>query len=158
MSTTKSVAHATFVLERTYRVSPHRVFRAFSDLELKTRWFAAPDDWEKLRHEMDFEVGGYEVNEGRAKDGHVHLFEGVYRDIVPDQRIVYAYDMSLDGELISVSLTTIELEPAGDGTTLRLTEQGAFLDGVEGPEKRRFGTVELLESLGRELTRQGASA
>jgi hypothetical protein len=43
---------------------------------------------------------------------------------VPDGRIVFAYDLFHDGRLISVSLTTVELEPHDGGTKLRFTEQG----------------------------------
>ncbi len=41
------------------------------------------------------------------------------QDIVPDERIIFTYDMRLDETRISVSLATVELEPArrpgGDG-------------------------------------------
>jgi uncharacterized protein YndB with AHSA1/START domain len=77
-------------------------------------------------------------------------------DIVPDQRIIYAYDMHSDGVRISCSLATIELEPAGDGTRLRITEQGAFLEGYDDPKLREEGTRQLLESLAGEVERLDA--
>lgn len=63
----------------------------------------------------------------------MHTFDGVYRDIVEDRRIVYAYDMYTDDTRISVSLATIDLEPEGDGTRLTFTEQRAYLDGHDKP-------------------------
>jgi len=48
----------------------------------------------------------------------------VYFDIVQNRRIVYCYDMYVNDEKVSVSLATIEFEPAGKGTKLVLTEQG----------------------------------
>ena len=84
-------------------------------------------------------------------------FNALYQDIVPDERIVFTYDMHLDGRRISVSLTTIELRPAGSGTRLTFTEQGAFLDGFDNVEGREEGTRELLDALGAELERAAAS-
>lgn len=53
--------------------------------------------------------------------------------------------MPLDGEHVSVSVTTVELEPDGDGTLL--TQQGAFFDGLEDPAGREHGTGALLDRL-----------
>jgi uncharacterized protein YndB with AHSA1/START domain len=142
-----SVTHSTFSLERTYDASPARVFAAFADGEQKAQWFGGPEEWTQPVFEFDFRVGGRERNHGGPEGGPVHAFEAVYYDIVPDERIVYAYEMYLDGKRISVSLTTIELAPAGDGTRLTLTEQGAFLDEFDDPSLRERGTRDLLEAL-----------
>jgi len=50
-----------------------------------------------------------------------------------------------------VSLATLELKPAGTGTRLVLTEQGAFLDGYENAGSRERGSNYLLDALGRSL-------
>jgi uncharacterized protein YndB with AHSA1/START domain len=70
---------------------------------------------------------------------------------VPDERIVYAYDMHLDDRRISVSLATVELKAARAGARLIFTEQGAFLDGLDTPEQREQGTGSLLDALAKEL-------
>jgi uncharacterized protein YndB with AHSA1/START domain len=150
------VNHATFELERTYKAPPSRVFSAFADREVKARWFAGPPEWEERPGEFDFRVGGRETSAGGPKGGPVSSFEARYMDIVPDQRIIYAYDMHSDGVRISCSLATIELEPAGDGTRLRITEQGAFLEGYDDPKLREEGTRQLLESLAAEVERLDA--
>jgi uncharacterized protein YndB with AHSA1/START domain len=153
-----SVTHSTFSLERTYDASPARVFAAFADPEQKARWFLGSDDWSKDAFEVDFRVGGREMNSGRWKDGPSHTFDARYYDIVPDERIVYSYEMQLDDKRISVSLATIELEGAGDGTRLTLTEQGAYLDEFDDPKLRESGTGQLLEALGAYLAQTPASA
>jgi len=56
-------------------------------------------------------AGGRSTASARRADL-VHSFEGRYLDIVPDQRIVFAYDMHLDDTRISVSLATVELKPS----------------------------------------------
>jgi uncharacterized protein YndB with AHSA1/START domain len=149
--TERKVTHSTFVVERTYPASPARVFAAFADPKIKDRWFAGPEEWRPDEREMDFRVGGRETSRGGPKGGPIHAFDALYYDIVPNERIVFAYDMHLDDLRISVSLATIELKPDGAGTRLVYTEQGAFLDGFDDPAGREHGTGELLDQLGRVL-------
>jgi uncharacterized protein YndB with AHSA1/START domain len=156
--TDRSVTHATFVVERTFDVPPARVFQAFADPEVKARWFAAPDDWGSAEVSMDFRVGGREINNGGPKGGPIHYFESEYHDIVPDERIVYSYWMHMDEKLISVSVATIEFRPQGTGTHLVLTEQGAFLDGLDQAQGREEGTRQLMGALAAELEREPAGA
>jgi uncharacterized protein YndB with AHSA1/START domain len=70
---------------------------------------------------------------------------------VVNQRLVYVYEMRQDDRKISVSLATIELAPAGKGTRLKITEQGAFLDGYDDAGSREHGTGLLLDRLGASL-------
>ncbi|MFC5180324.1 SRPBCC family protein [Actinomadura harenae] len=143
------VLHSTFVLERRYAASPATVFAAWADPEAKARWFAGPD----AEHELDFRVGGREVNRGRRDAGPMLTFEAWYRDIVPDERIVYTSTLSAGTELATVSLTTVEFTPEEDGTRLLLTEQGTFLDGREEPSWREQGTGDWLDALATDLSR-----
>ncbi|TIS56241.1 MAG: polyketide cyclase [Mesorhizobium sp.] len=149
--TERSVVHSTFVIKRSYAAAPAKVYFALSDPAAKKRWFADPDNPMPSRHEMDFRVGGKEVNAGGPKDGSIYTFNATYQDIVPNERIVYSYEMLFGDTRISVSLATIELRPEGNGTRLVLTEQGAFLDGHDDPATREHGTGALLDALGASL-------
>jgi uncharacterized protein YndB with AHSA1/START domain len=149
----RSVTHATFVVERTYDASPGLVFAAWADPAAKARWFGNPDDGVD-EFELDFRVGGREFNRGTAPNGKGYTFEARYQDIVPDERIVYAYDMHIEEARISVSLSTVQLSPEDEGTRLTYTEQGAFLDGLDTPEQRQQGTGGLLDALGEELRKE----
>jgi uncharacterized protein YndB with AHSA1/START domain len=152
----RSIEHASFTLERRYEAPPAKVFTAWADPAAKARWFSGPDDWERERHELDFRIGGREFSVGGPKGGPVSTYTAVYWDIVPDERIVYTYEMLLDGTRISVSLTTISLRADGDGTLLTLTEQGTFLDGQDYAAAREQGTGTLLEGLSLALQAEGA--
>ncbi|RWD63030.1 SRPBCC family protein [Mesorhizobium sp.] len=145
--TERSVVHSTFVIERVYPVTPEKVYFALSDAEAKKRWFFDPDNPMPSRHEMDFRVGGKEVNAGCPSDGQMHFYNAVYQDIVPNRRIVYSYELLFGETRVSVSLATIELIAEGRGTRLILTEQGAFFDGIDSPATREHGTGELLDAL-----------
>jgi uncharacterized protein YndB with AHSA1/START domain len=152
----RSVEHATFALERTYDAAPARVFAAWADPAAKARWFGSAGE-DGGEYELDFRVGGREYSRGKAPNGQTYTFEALYQDIVPDERLVYTYDMHLDEARISVSLGTVELKAAGDGTRLVYTEQGAFLDGLDTAAPREQGTGSLLDALGEELQRQEAT-
>lgn len=151
--TERFTTHGTFVIERTYDAPPARVFKAWADPSAKARWFVGPADWQLLERAIDFRVGGKERLSGRKGSGIVSTFDGLYHDIVPDQRIIYSYDMRLDQKHISVSLATVELKAEGTGTHLIFTEQAVFLDGYDDAGSRERGTRALLEQLGAELQR-----
>jgi uncharacterized protein YndB with AHSA1/START domain len=127
----RSVVHASFRIERTYDAPPKKVFAAFAGKEAKAKWFGGGDQDVVLRHDLDFRVGGAEHVAGKIPNGPEYTYDALYQDIVPDQRIVYTYDMHINGERISVSVTTVEMTPAGKGTKLVFNEMGAFLDGLD---------------------------
>ena len=141
--TSRSVSHGVFSIQRTYDAPVERVWLALSDYEAKAKWFGGPAEaWEKLERSMDFRVGGAERAKGRWKNGVVSAFDALYHDIVPNRRIVYSYTMHLNEAKISVSLATMELEAQGPSrTTLKVTEQGAFLDGYDDDGSRERGTA-----------------
>ena len=147
----RTAAHGVFTIERTYPgVKPQRVYNAFATVEGKQGWFSGPDErWTIVEREFDFRVGGAERLVGKWTTGMVTEFDARYFDIIPGERIVYAYEMRLDGRKISVSLATIQFGAAGDGTKLTLTEQGVFLDGFEdkGAASREQGTLSLIDKL-----------
>ena len=155
----RSITHGSFTLERRWKTTPARLYRALSDEATKQKWFNPPEAWGKDEHSLDFRVGGVETSVGGPPGGAVHRFKAIYQDIVPNERIIYTYDMHLDDVRISVSLTSFEIRPDGDHTILTMTEHGAFLDGfaVDGNDIRRDGTAILLDNLGKYLVREGAN-
>jgi uncharacterized protein YndB with AHSA1/START domain len=149
--TARSVTHATFTVERRYDASPAAVFAAWADPAAKRRWFADAEDWTTTGYELDFREGGTELFRGQPKDGPPITYDAVYQDIVEEERIVYSYAMTMDGQRISVSVATVEIDAAGDGARLRYTEQGAFLDGFDSADAREQGMGGLLDALEAEL-------
>jgi uncharacterized protein YndB with AHSA1/START domain len=148
----RSVVHATFHLQRIYDAPAARVWKALTDEAAKQKWFVGtPGRWELLERHMDVRVGGRERVSGRWEGGMVSTFDATYYDVVPNQRLVYAYEMHLDARKISVSLATMQLKAEGTKTTLMVTEQGAFLDGYDDAGSREHGTGDLLDALGASL-------
>jgi uncharacterized protein YndB with AHSA1/START domain len=134
------VIHGTFAVERDLDAPPPQVFQAFADPQIRTRWFRMPGTPEDARHDMDFRVGGYERASGIFAPMGTEVTErlsynSTFMDIAADERLVFTYDVSLDGIRRWTSLVTIELaalskndgKSDGDGTRLTRTEQYAYL-------------------------------
>ena len=145
--TVPTVAHGAFVIERTYDSPVSNVFRAWADPQRKARWFAGSADALGNGYELDFQVGGREVNRGGPPGGPVYTYVAELRDIVVDQRIVSTSEMYADNTRISVTVATVEFRGSGRKTELVLTEQGVYLDGHETPVQREEGTRSLLHAL-----------
>jgi uncharacterized protein YndB with AHSA1/START domain len=161
--TDRSVIHDTFSIERTYPAAASRVFAAFASREAKTAWGDTgglePVEGDAGIAEFDFRPGGRERFGIKVQDT-IYRYDALYYDIVPDRRIVYTYEMYADDARLSVSVATIEFAKSGDGTALTWTEQGTYLDGIDGPQAsamRMEGTTEMLDGLTKYLTDQPAS-
>ena len=155
-----SVVHGSFTLERGFSCRPEKVFRALAEPEEKRRWFSDSPNHEVVEFVMDFREGGaekmkYRFNKGTRFPGVILVNAGRYEDIVEGRRVVHSSTMTIAGRKISVSLVTYDLLPDGDGTLLRLTFQGAFFEGADGPEIRKAGWEFLMDRLGEEVAREG---
>ena len=148
----RSVQHGDFTLERNYPVPPARVYAAWADPQLKAQWFTGPGDQIKPIREVDFRVGGREKVITGAPGDVPHVFDAIYQDIVPDERIIYAYTMALGDKRISASVATVQFLRDGTGTKMTFTEQAVYLDGTEyGHQSRLDGTNTLLDNIGNTL-------
>ncbi|MEA2756370.1 MAG: hypothetical protein QOJ54_2659 [Aliidongia sp.] len=147
----RGAVHATFSIERRYDAAPATVFRALCDPASKAKWFDTGNGYTVLDRAMEVRPGGRERLKAQWPDGRISIFDAVYFDIVPNERVIYAYEMTLNDQKISVSLATMELKPDGTGTRLVVTEQGAFLDGYDDGGSRQQGTGFLLDRLGASL-------
>ncbi|WP_433302222.1 SRPBCC domain-containing protein [Actinoplanes sp. CA-030573] len=147
--TERSALHDTFRIDRHFDAEPARVFRAFADPGAKAKWFGDPSSTQ--HKEFDFREGGRETMESVFADNR-YGYVATYTDVVPDERIVYTYEMTMNGRRISVSVATVELRAgAGGGTDFVLTEQGVYLDGLDNSAQRKQGTEDLMDALAKSL-------
>ncbi|MDQ0558532.1 uncharacterized protein YndB with AHSA1/START domain [Rhizobium mesoamericanum] len=150
-----SAMHETFSIERKIRTSASRVFAAWANPQAKRKWFACHDEWVSLDYNLDFRVGGEERNLVADSNGVLHAYQARYLDIVPEARIIYAYDMKLGEIRISASLATVTFEATSSGATMLFTEQVAFLDGYKDGGSRRQGTEILVDRIQAFVEREG---
>lgn len=138
--------HTSFVIERRFAASPQAVYRAWADPDVKRQWSDCHAD-NTAEYSLDFRPLGRETHRVVDPARGVQLVEKVFFDITADRRIVFAYDISLDGRRLSVSLVTVEFEAVPAGTRMVYTEQLAYLDGHEDLSERIRGTGEGLDRL-----------
>ncbi len=145
----RNAVHASFSMERTYPAPRDKVFAAFSDPALKRQWAYGADE---NAHSIDFRVGGREHVEMPGPQGGTFSYDGIYFNIVDGERIVLTYSFAFGSSASGVTLATFEFADAENGGThLKLTEQGAYLDGFDGPKFWQGGTSSLLDRLGEIL-------
>lgn len=146
-----SAEHAIFSIERVYSALPKRVYQAWTNPEMKARWYGPNDQVDALV--LDYRIGGREHFTGELPNGLVFSYEAIFHEFVPDHRIVYSYTMDFDKLRISVSLATVEITASGDDNArLLFTEQGIHLDGADTPADREQGTRGMLEALATALS------
>ena len=149
-----TIDHQSFTLERRIAAPPARVYACWADPALKRRWFVDGDgpEWETERYQLDFRTGGTEsgsfvLRSGPGAGRHENMTH--FLDIQPEERIAFAYTMTIDGRIHSASLATVAFEPAAEGTLLRFTEQGAFFEGSDGVAGRTAGWEQILDTMTR---------
>jgi uncharacterized protein YndB with AHSA1/START domain len=143
----RSVSHGSFSIERVWDATPAQVFKALTDPAAKAKWFTGGSGYTVLVREMDVRPGGHERLHGSWEGGMVSKFDATYYDVIPNERLIYSYEMHLDHRKISVSLAIFELQRAGADTRLVMTEHGAFLDGYDDAGSREKGSAFLMDAL-----------
>ena len=113
----------TVRLYRVLKAPAERVYRAFLDPEARAKWLP-PHGFTGRVHESDLRVGGsYRMSFTNFGTGSSHSFGGVYRELVPGERIRYTDrfdDPGLPGEMN----VTVELRTVSCGTELAITQEG----------------------------------
>jgi uncharacterized protein YndB with AHSA1/START domain len=113
----------TIRLHRVLRAKPERVYRAFLDAEAMAKWLPPYGFTCKVQH-MDAKVGGaYKMSFTNFATGQAQSFGGVYRELVPFERIRYTDrfdDPNLPGEM----QTIVTLKQVLCGTELDVLQEG----------------------------------
>jgi len=120
---TNILIEPSLTLKRRLKASPEEVYTAWTDPQKIVRWFG-PDSGPVEHAEFDVRVGGKYSIGFRTEDGEQHYVSGVYREVVPNQKLVFtwAWRTTPDRE----SLVTVTLKGDGDGTLLTLLHEQFF--------------------------------
>ena len=136
----------TLRLHRVLRAPPDRVYRAFLDADALAKWLP-PNGFPCKVHQHDPQVGGsYRMSFTNFSTGNGHSFGGIYRELVPGERIRYDDrfdDPNLPGEM----RTTVVLKKVSCGTELDIVQEG--IPEVIPPEACYLGWQESLALLAK---------
>jgi uncharacterized protein YndB with AHSA1/START domain len=99
-------------IERVFSAPRARVWRAFTDPELVKQWWGRGN--KLVIERMEVEPGGHWRYVEHGPDG-VHGFEGRYREVTPQERLVHTFEW--DGMPGYVAVETVTFEDLGDGST-----------------------------------------
>jgi uncharacterized protein YndB with AHSA1/START domain len=132
----------SLTLKRRINASPAKVFRAWTDPAQIKRWFG-PTEIETLLAEADVRTGGRYHIVMRGSDGEEHDVSGTYREVVPDQKLVFTWAWRTTPE--RQSLVTVDLKGDGDGTMLTLTHEQFFDEAAR--DRHRSGWTGCLDKL-----------
>jgi uncharacterized protein YndB with AHSA1/START domain len=110
------------VITRTFDAPRRLVFDAMSRAELLPRWLLGPPGWTMVVCENDLRVGGAFRHEWHGQDGKEMAMHGVYREVVPPERVVRteAFDFGCPSQM-GEQLATLVLTEQGGQTLLTLT-------------------------------------
>ncbi|HEV8339685.1 MAG TPA: SRPBCC family protein [bacterium] len=113
------------VITRVFDAPRELVFKAFTDPKLIPHWWG-PRKYKTTVDKMDVRPGGVWRFVHRGQDGNESAFNGVYREIVPPERLVYTFEWEgLPGHIL---VETVTLEERDGKTTV--TDR-AFFETVE---------------------------
>jgi len=137
-------------MTRVFDAPRRLVFEALTKPELVQRWLLGPDGWSMPVCEIDLKVGGaYRYVWRRDKDGSEMGMGGVFRDIVPPERLV-ATEKFDEAWYPGEALTTTVLVEEGGRTTLTTTvryesreaRDGVLKSGMETGVARSYDRLE----------------
>jgi uncharacterized protein YndB with AHSA1/START domain len=141
-------------LSRSFAAPRERVFRAFTAPTQLTKWWG-PKGFTVPACTMDVRAGGAWHTVMRSPEGKDHIISGVYREIVPPERLVFTWAWEQDGARSHETVVTIELLETPGGTRLELTHE--LFESEDSRDRHRQGWSGCFDCLEQALA-EGAIA
>ena len=131
-SGTEFVTHRAtrqLVMTRVFNAPRRRVFQAYTDPKLIPKWWG-PRSQATTVDAMDVRNGGKWRYVSRDTDGTDYGFHGVYKEIVPPERLVSTFEFEgMPGHVVDEIAT---FEDLGNKTRLTITSKFRSIEDLEG--------------------------
>ena len=135
----------SLTLKRRLNAPVEKVYAAWTDPEKIVKWFG-PDSGPVTRAETDLRVGGRYIIAFNTENGERHQVGGIYREVVPNERLVFTWAWHTTPE--RESLVTVTVKPDGAGSILTLLHEQFFDEAARDGHKRGWsGSLDKLEKL-----------
>lgn len=135
----------SLALKRRLKAPPAQIYKAWTQPEKMTQWWGVSGHPKTPIAETDLRVGGRFRVQFWGQDGQHHSVSGIYREVVPDRRLVFSWAWQSTPE--RESQVTVDLKPDGDGTILTLTHEQFFSE--QARDDHRAGWTVSLDRLER---------
>ena len=129
-------------LHRVIDAPVEAIYAAWTDPAMLRRWLA-PGNATVVRAVAEVTVGGTFLVEMRAADGTRWLTRGLYKEVVPNRRLVHTWRW--EGSDIE-TLVTVEFEPESAGRTRLTLTHSRFVED-EARDKHEHGWIGCLSKL-----------
>jgi uncharacterized protein YndB with AHSA1/START domain len=138
------MSEETIVMERMFDADAETLYEAWTDPKVMAQWFFVDPTW-SAEVENELRVGGtYRLAMVLSTDER-HTMSGEYLELEPHRRIRFTWN----SHVVDNSRITIEIEPVGDRTRLRLTHE--LIPSEEARQAHRAGWGGCLDNLARAL-------
>ena len=136
----------SLTLKRRFNAAPEKVYAAWTDPTKIVKWFG-PDGGAVTHADTDVRTGGRYTVIFHTEDGEEHYVSGIYREVVPNQKLVFTWAWRSTPE--RESLVTVLVKPEGDGTLMTLIHEQFFDEAAR--DRHEFGWTGSLNKLERAI-------
>ncbi|HEX5930321.1 MAG TPA: SRPBCC domain-containing protein [Methyloceanibacter sp.] len=134
----------SLTLKRRLNAPPEKVYAAWTDAEKVLKWFG-PDSGPVTQAVTDVRVGGRYAVTFSTEDGEVHHVSGIYREVVPNRKLVFTWAWRTMPE--RESLVTVLIKPDETGSILTLVHEQFFDEPARDRHREGWtGCLDKLES------------
>jgi len=137
----------SLTLKRRLNAPPEAVYAAWTDPKKLVHWFG-PDQGPVTKAATDVRVGGRFHVVFQTEDGEEHDVSGIYREVVPNQKLQFTWAWRTMPE--RESLVTVIVRPDGDGSLLTLIHEQFFDEPAR--DRHEWGWTGSLNKLEKALT------
>jgi len=140
---TQTATKPSLTLKRRFNAPPAKVFAAWTDPEKMKRWMG-PEGVQGISCEIDPRTGGRYRLVMRAPNGEEHDVSGVYREVTPNEKLVFTWAWKSTPE--RESLVTVLFKPDGAGTLMTLMHEQFFDETARDHHQQGWtGSLDKLE-------------
>jgi len=134
----------SLTLKRRLAAAPEKVYAAWTEPAQLAQWFGPSQTVAgSVRAEADVRVGGRFRASFKTENGEYHEVGGLYREVVPNEKLVFTWAWHTTPE--RESLVTVLIRRDGDGAMLTLTHEQFFDEAARDGHKRGWtGTLDKL--------------
>lgn len=149
----------SFEMTESFACPLTKLFTAFTDPQIKRAWYV--DSTHSVTHDttaysLNANVGGKEIfhlvlNDKTPVPGMRIEMESECVARIDNALLVQRSTMASGGRIVSITAETFQFSTENGKATVKLTQQGTYLEGSDGPHLRRQGFTQLFADLAKYL-------